>query len=45
MLLKRRPPKFNRFVENKSRHEHVMITNLYIVSHILYDCHLYNSIL
>ena len=29
------------FCENKYRHEHVMITNLYIVNHILYGCHLY----
>ena len=32
-------------VENKYKHEHVMITKLYIVSHILYDRHLYEYIL
>ena len=35
----------HRFVENKYRQEHVMITKLYIVSHILYDCHLYEYII
>ena len=35
----------HRFVENKYRHVHVMILNLYIVSHILNDRHLYESIL
>ena len=45
MLIKRRPPKFTIFVENKYRHEHVMIINLYIVSHILYDRYLYECIL
>ena len=32
-------------MENKYRHEHVMIINLYIVSNILYDRHLYECIL
>ena len=32
MLIKRRPPQFTGFVENKYRREHVMIINLYIVS-------------
>ena len=41
MLIKRRPPQFIGFVENKYRHEHVMITKLYIVSNILYDHYLY----
>ena len=27
MLRKRRPPQFTGFVENRYRHEHVMITN------------------
>ena len=45
MLIKRRPPQLTGFVENKYRHEHVMITNLYILSHILYDRHLYECIL
>ena len=45
MLIKRRPPQFNGFVENKYRHEHVIITKLYIVSHILYDRHFYEYIL
>ena len=45
MLKKRRPTQFTGFVENKNRHEHVMITKLYIVSHILYDHHLYEYIL
>ena len=39
MLIKRRPPKCTGFVENKYRHDQVMITNLYIVSHHLYDRH------
>ena len=30
MLIKRRPPQFTGFVENKYRHKHVTITNLYI---------------
>ena len=34
MLIKRRPAQFSCFVEKKYRHEHVMITNLYFVSHI-----------
>ena len=42
MLIKRGPSKFTSFVENEYRHEHVMITNLYILSHILHDCHLYH---
>ena len=37
MLIKRRPPQFIRFVENKYRPEHVMITILYIVSHVLHE--------
>ena len=41
MLIKRRPSQFTGFVENKYKLEHVMIINLYIVSHILYDRHLY----
>ena len=45
MLIKRRPPQFTSFVENKYRHEHVMIINLYIVSNILYDRHPYECIL
>ena len=45
MLIKGRPPQFTDFVENKYRHEHVMIINLYTVSHILYDRHLYECIL
>ena len=45
MLIKRRPSEFTDFVENKYRHEHVMIVNLHIVSHILYDRHLYECIL
>ena len=32
------------FIKNEYRHEHVMII-LYIVSHILYDRHLYECIL
>ena len=43
MLIKRRPAQFTSFVENKYRHEHVMIINLYIVSHILYDRHLLHA--
>ena len=31
MLIKRRPPQFTGFVENKYRHEHVMITKLYLL--------------
>ena len=31
--------------ENKYRYEHIMITNVYIVSHILDDHHLYERIL
>ena len=42
---KRRPPQLTGFVENKYRHEHVMIIKLYNVSHILYDNHLYEYIL
>ena len=35
MLIKRRPAtQLKGFVENKYRHEHVMITKLYIVSYI-----------
>ena len=45
VLIKRRPSQFSCFVENKYRHEHVMIINLYVISHILYDCHLYECIL
>ena len=37
--------KATNFVENKYRRQHVMITNIYIVSHILYDCHHYECIL
>ena len=44
MLIKRSPPQFTGFVENKYRHEHVMITKLYIVSHILYDRHFMNTL-
>ena len=33
------------FVENKYRHEHVMITKLYIISHILYNRHYCECIL
>ena len=40
---KKKATQFTSFVENKYRHEHVMIINLYIVSHILYDCHLMNA--
>ena len=42
---KKAAPKFTDLFENKYRHEHVMITNICIVSHILYDRHLYESIL
>ena len=35
IMLIKRPPQFTSFVENKFRHEHVMIMNLYIVSRIL----------
>ena len=45
MLIKRRPPQLYVFVENNYEHEHVMITRLYIVVHILYDRNLYESIL
>ena len=45
MLIKRRPSPFTDCVENKNRHEYVMIINLYIVSHILHDRHLYKCIL
>ena len=45
MLIKRRPAQFADFFENKYRHKHAMIINLYIVSHILYDRHLYEYIL
>ena len=43
ILIKRRPPQFAGFIENKYRHEHALIINykLYIVSHILYDQRLY----
>ena len=44
MPIKRRPPQFTDFVNNKYRHEHVMITNLYIVSHTLYGCLLYECV-
>ena len=37
MLIKQRPPQFTGFVEFKHRHGHVLITNLYIVSHSVYD--------
>ena len=33
--------KYTGFVENKYMHEHVVITHLYIVSHILYDRNFY----
>ena len=42
---KKKATPIHRFVENKYRHEHVMIINLYIVSHILYDRQLYICIL
>ena len=42
-MLKKRPPQFTGFVEDIYRHEHVMITNLYIVSHILYDATFINA--
>ena len=45
MLIKRRPPQVYAFVDNNYIHEHVMIAKLYIVIHILYDPHLYESIL
>ena len=45
MLIKRRPPQVYAFVDNNYIHEHVMITKLYIVVDILYDRHLYESIL
>ena len=45
MLIKRRPSQFTGFVENKYRHEHIMIINLYILSQILYDRNLYECIL
>ena len=45
MLIKRRPPKLYGFVEYNYRHEHVIITKLYIVVDILYDRHLYDFIL
>ena len=45
MLIKRRPPHLHDFIENIYRRETVMITKLYIVVHILYDHHLYESIL
>ena len=35
---KKRPPQFISFFENKYTHEHVMIINLYIANHILYEC-------
>ena len=44
-MLMKRSPQFTGFVENKYRHEHIMITKLYSVSHILYDRHLYEYIL
>ena len=45
MLIKRRPPQIYAFVKINYRHEHVMITKLYIVARILYDRHLYECIL
>ena len=36
MLIKRRPSQVYAFVDNNYIHEHVMITKLYIVVHILY---------
>ena len=45
MLIKRRPPQFTGFVEDKHRNENVMITKSYIVSHIFYDRNLYECIL
>ena len=38
---KMRPSQFTGFVENKYRHDHVMIINLYILSPIFYDRHLW----
>ena len=43
MLIKRRPPQFSGFIENECRHEHALLINLLIVSHILYDHHLMNA--
>ena len=45
MLMERRPPQVSDFVEKKYGHEPIMITNLYIVSPILYDRHIYQCIL
>ena len=42
---KKKAAQFTGFVENIYRHEHVMITKLYIVSHILFNRHLYECIL
>ena len=42
---RKKATQFTCFVENKYRHEHVMITKVYIVSHILYNRHLYECIL
>ena len=44
LMLIKRPPLVYTFVDNNYIHEHVMITKLYIVVHILYDRHLYESI-
>ena len=42
---KKKATPIHRFCLIKYRHEHVMITKLYIVSHILYDHHIYEYIL
>ena len=44
ILIKRRQSQFNQLCWKKYRHEHVMITNAYIVSHILYECQFYECI-
>ena len=44
MLIKRGPPQFTGFVESKYRNEHGININSYIVSHTLYDRHLYEYI-
>ena len=41
---KKKAIQFTGFVENKYRHEHIMITKLYTVSHIWYNRHLYECI-
>ena len=43
MLIKKMPSHLYVLVENNYRHEHVMITKLYIVVNILYDSHLYDA--